>query len=82
MMVKTPIRTLWTIVISCVSSRKVVVCLGKERWEPLHYNEVVDNVPADVSNQFNLIMQCLYAREDDALGQPLLREGQALRELL
>lgn len=34
MMVKTPIRTLWTIVVSCVSSRKVVVCLGKESWSP------------------------------------------------
>jgi hypothetical protein len=30
---------------------------------------------------YNISMQCLYAREDDALRQPLLREGQALREL-
>jgi hypothetical protein len=29
MMVKTPIRTLWTIVVSWDSSRKVVVCLGR-----------------------------------------------------
>jgi hypothetical protein len=34
MMVKTPMRTLKTVVVSWDSSRKVVVCLGKERWGP------------------------------------------------
>lgn len=33
------------------------------------------------ASNFNTAMQCSYAREDDALGQPLLGEGQALREL-